>query len=730
MIPVLYEKNTRDFTNNGICFLKDTIIAEVSETLNGSFELYMEYPVLGLKCNEIQEERIIKAETPEGPQPFTIHRCVKKNMSTVKIYARHIFYDLLENLIEDTNIVEQPGAGALDQLLRKTQYPHPFKVVCDISKMNNSRIVRRNPVEAILDPQEDNSFVNRWGGELVRDFFDIKMYQQRGTDRGVTIQDQKNLIGFESDVDLDVVVTRIMPKGADGLLLPEKYVDSPLINNYSRPRIKVIEFNHIKAQKEEGRNDEEALPLEEAYKALRAAAKSKFTDEKIDIPQANYKVNFVELSKTEEYKDYAVLERVYLADTVRVKHSKLGVDIQAKAISYVFNVLTEKYKDLNLGSYKKSFLDKMNDVSKITDGLEDMEESVLQQAKNNATNLINSGFGGHVRTYPERILIMDTDSEKTAKKVWQWNINGLGFSSKGINGPYETAMTMDGRIVADFITTGTLDASLARIKNIIADDIESGKLRARNNTFKIDLDRSAIDFYSVTNKISTTISQARASDGREISYWTIESTANKDAAISLGKRNPDGSVTQTIYVDGEFGDLYSFAPSAYWHATMNFKGTTIFEQPIEFRGTAARFDTDIRGKSWSLTNFTGMNGGARFAPNESGKGALGDSKNVWGEVYANGLNGVTLNGLKIEDIVNDSRYGRSRADAAFSFASDNRSRIDSVGTKLNGVESTANTANYQAQNNMRAIIALENWKNGAESAIKELQAKVAALERK
>ncbi|MGN5034856.1 hypothetical protein, partial [Bacillus cereus group sp. MYBK104-1] len=124
--------------------------------------------------------------------------------------------------------------------------------------------------------------------------------------------------------------------------------------------------------------------------------------------------------------------------------------------------------------------------------------------------------------------------------------------------------------------------------------------------------------------------------------------------------------------------------------------------------------------------------------------ALGDSKNVWGEVYANGLNGVSLNGLKIEDIVNDSRYGRSRADAAFSFASDNRSRIDSVGTKLNGVESTANTANYQAQNNMRAIIPLENWskgaesaikelqawKNGAESAIRELQGKVAVLERK
>ncbi|MES5942978.1 MULTISPECIES: phage tail spike protein [unclassified Bacillus cereus group] len=667
MIPVLYEKNTRDFTNNGICFLKDTIIAEVSETLNGSFELYMEYPVLGLKCNEIQEERIIKAETPEGPQPFTIHRCVKKNMSTVKIYARHIFYDLLENLIEDTNIVEQPGAGALDQLLRKTQYPHPFKVVCDISKMNNSRIVRRNPVEAILDPQEDNSFVNRWGGELVRDFFDIKMYQQRGTDRGVTIQDQKNLIGFESDVDLDVVVTRIMPKGADGLLLPEKYVDSPLINNYSRPRIKVIEFNHIKAQKEEGRNDEEALPLEEAYKALRAAAKSKFTDEKIDIPQANYKVNFVELSKTEEYKDYAVLERVYLADTVRVKHSKLGVDIQAKAISYVFNVLTEKYKDLNLGSYKKSFLDKMNDVSKITDGLEDMEESVLQQAKNNATNLINSGFGGHVRTYPERILIMDTDSEKTAKKVWQWNINGLGFSSKGINGPYETAMTMDGRIVADFIATGTLDASLAKIKNLVADDIVSGILRSRNNRFRIDLDRSGVDFYSETGKLVSQIVQAktRQADGSsaEITYFGVSEAEGVATGLAFGKRAADGSFGNSIYIESRYGDVYMRPPTLYIIPSekMRVEARAEFHHPVRFDASPlSKIEGAMKGEEWTIVPGEGDRGGAAIRPWTSGNGSLGTATHRWQEAWIGWINGQDI-GLKFKAISDaDFKAGEAR----------------------------------------------------------------------
>ena len=91
-----------------------------------------------------------------------------------------------------------------------------------------------------------------------------------------------------------------------------------------------------------------------------------------------------------------------------------------------------------------------------------MPSSILDAAKANATSLINSGFGGHVRIYPDRILMMDTKDEKTAKKVWQWNINGFGYSSTGVNGPYGIAITSDGRIVADFITAGTFSGNLMK----------------------------------------------------------------------------------------------------------------------------------------------------------------------------------------------------------------------------------------------------------------------------
>lgn len=105
--------------------------------------------------------------------------------------------------------------------------------------------------------------------------------------------------------------------------------------------------------------------------------------------------------------------------------------------------------------------------------------AILEEAKANATQLITSGaLGSHVVVLPDEIYVMDTDDTSTAKKVWRFNVNGLGFSSNGINGPYGLAMTMDGQIVADRMTTGTLDASKASVINLSASNIKTGTLDA------------------------------------------------------------------------------------------------------------------------------------------------------------------------------------------------------------------------------------------------------------
>ncbi|MED2313295.1 phage tail spike protein [Bacillus thuringiensis] len=486
----LYKPNETDFTHNGIGALDKNIYnATVEEELNGLFLFSFSYPLFAPRGLEIEGMSIIKVPTPDGEQLFRV-AAPKVSMGEITAQCYHIFYDLTENLIEDIFAETTNGNGAMNRMSAGCQYKHPFQFYSDVPKIASARIVRKNPVEALLDSSQDNSFVNRWGGELKRDNFDVKMLLNRGMDRGVVIRHKKDLLGYEGNVDWKSPITRIMPQGFDGLFLPEKYVDSPLINKYPHPKIKVVEFKHIKAAIGENADDEDAVPLEEAYRLLRQAAKDMFAIQKVDQPKANYNVKFQELSQTEEYKDYKHLQSVYMADTVTVEHQEDGIDIKAKVIAYKYDPIKKEYLDVTIGNFKESFTDVSGRVDLVQEELSNMPSSILDAAKANATSLINSGFGGHVRIYPDRILIMDTKDEKSAKKVWQWNLNGLGYSSTGVNGPYGTAITSDGRIVADFITAGTLSGNLVQ-----GGEITGATLRTSDSVNYVNISKQFIRLY-------------------------------------------------------------------------------------------------------------------------------------------------------------------------------------------------------------------------------------------
>ncbi|MEK4415666.1 phage tail spike protein [Bacillus sp. FSL K6-0268] len=487
---VLYQPNETDFTHNGIGALdKDIYHATVEEELNGLFVFSFRYPLFAPHGLEIEGMSIIKVPTPDGDQLFRVVT-PKVSMGEITAQCYHIFYDLTENLIEDIFAETTNGNGAMNRIVAGCQYKHPFTFYSDVPTIASARIVRKNPVEALLDSSQDNSFVNRWGGELKRDNFDVKMLLNRGMDRGVVIRHKKDLVGYEGNVDWKSPTTRIMPQGFDGLFLPEKYVDSPLINKYPHPKIKVVEFKHIKAAIGENADDEDAVPLEEAYRLLRQAAKDMFTIQKIDQPKATYTITFQELSQTEEYKDYKHLQRVYMADTVTVIHEEDGISIKAKVIAYKYDPIKKEYLDITIGNCKEAFTDISSKVDMVQEELSNMPSSILDAAKANATSLINSGFGGHVRIYPDCILIMDTKDEKSAKKVWQWNLNGLGYSSTGVNGPYGTAITSDGRIVADFITAGTLSGNLVQ-----GGEITGATLRTSDSVNYVNISKQFIRLY-------------------------------------------------------------------------------------------------------------------------------------------------------------------------------------------------------------------------------------------
>ncbi|RXM57219.1 phage tail spike protein [Clostridium tetani] len=371
----IYNSKETNFKHNGLAVLDSCIRCEVEEELNKYYGLELEYPIFSNKAKYLIEDNIIKAPTPTGLQLFRIYRKVK-NMSTITVYGRHIFYDLLDNFIESYRTGNVSGNGALKGILNNLQYKTNFKSYSNISTIADAYYVRKNPVE-ILIGEEKNSFLNRWGGELKRDNFSISILNSIGENNGVAIRYGKNLIGIEEDLDISEVVTRIMPTGLDdkdnSVILPEKYIDSPLINKYPKAKVRHLHFGDIKV------NSEENITLNDVYKLLREKVQELYQIQQIDIPNVNYTVDFVELSKTEEYKNYKVLETVHLGDVILVKHKKLGIDIKQKVIKYRWDSILGKYLEIELGNFKENLSADINNLSNsIEEVKEDMQETKKQ----------------------------------------------------------------------------------------------------------------------------------------------------------------------------------------------------------------------------------------------------------------------------------------------------------------------------------------------------------------
>lgn len=448
----IYLENTSNFENNGLGFLTDVLSAYVTEELNGEYSLNLTYPLNGHLNEYLIQGNIIKCNVGnDNYQLFRIKK-VEKNFKTISIYALHIFYDLIDNFIEDSAPTNLSCGAFCEWILSKTNFETNFNVQSDIASTASARYVRRNPVECIMG-DIDNSIVNLFGAELERNNFLIKLLSRRGNNNGVKLIFGKNIKEISVSIDITSLYTRIFPLGFDGLKLPEKYVDSPLINNYPTAKITKYEFSDIKYDPE----DETAYDnLEDAYAALRNSARELF-DAGIDKPQISISIDWLELSKTQEYyNQYSALEKVNLGDTITA--NILGLDYETRVIKTKYNVLSDMIEQYEVGTPKASLTTSLNSFQKQVEDIN--PSSILEQAKESATKQITSAMGGYVYKTNNELFIMDTDNPATAQKVWRWNLNGLGYSSTGINGEYGIAMTQDGAIVADFITTGKINTNL------------------------------------------------------------------------------------------------------------------------------------------------------------------------------------------------------------------------------------------------------------------------------
>lgn len=253
----------------------------------------------------------------------------------------------------------------------------------------------------MIDADLDNGYQVHYGGEIVRDNFSISMLVHRGSDNGVQIRDKKNLTGYKSDLDYSSIVTRIMSEGYDGLFLPEKYVDSPLISSYVSPKIKVIKYDNVKVGDEEG----EFATKELAYAELRRLAALEFTVSHIDKPTATYDVEFAPLERTEEYKEFSSLETINLGDTVSVIHADDGFSVTARMVEYRYDPILKAFISITLGNVMPKFTDVAKDIKKV--------DTKVEQAKDDANYALTAANGKNTNFYGP-----DTPANPKLGDVW------------------------------------------------------------------------------------------------------------------------------------------------------------------------------------------------------------------------------------------------------------------------------------------------------------------------
>ena len=337
---VIYEKNETEFNNLGLGVLTPSQCT-ISEELNGIYELELTHNFDDKgKYKYLESERIILVNTPNGYQTFRIYRTVP-TLDSIVVNARHIFYDLLNNFIVSLNSNEN-ASNVLEDIKNSFAYPVSFNFETNITKTGRVILEKENPVSALLGEDEERpKFIQTFGGEILRDKFNIKILENIGEDKGFTIRYGKNLLGLKIDEDYSSVVTRLYAYGDDGI---NAVIDSENINIYLSPKISTQEFSGISDINELRQTATEYLKT-------------------VDKPIVNIEVNFVLLSKTKEYENFKFLEDVKLGDILTIYNKNLNFSKKAKFISYRYNAITNDYEKIVLGDFLNNLTDnfKKND---------------------------------------------------------------------------------------------------------------------------------------------------------------------------------------------------------------------------------------------------------------------------------------------------------------------------------------------------------------------------------
>lgn len=484
---ILYDHDEEAFTSNGLGALPDAASCTVTEERNGGYEVEMEYPLTGSHFHDIQKRRIlyVKPNPYDDPQPFRIYSITKPINGIVTVHAAHLSYDTSGSIVKLFPADAGSASAAMSYLKNFSVPSTPFTFFTNVGKSGMMSVPKPSSIRSLLGGS-DGSILDTFGGEYLFDKWNISLLESRGSNRGVTIRYGKNMTDLEQEENDTDFYTGVYPfwysESEDGGLVTlsanDGIVNAP--GNYDFVKIMPLDLSSEDFGKETTDSEGYTTTIEKPTEAeLLAAAQKYIANNKIGIPKVSLDVSFVMLAQAEEYKDFARLETVKLCDIVTVEFEKLGVKTTAKCIKTVYNVLTDKYDSIELGEPKSSLAETVSNQGTLIE--EASDKSYMERAIQNATDLIMSGkLGGYVTVTKNEIYIADNNDLDKAVKVWRWNSGGLGYSSSGKDGPFGTAITSDGKIVADYISTGNLDCSVLKVSNIHGDSILVDTIGALN----------------------------------------------------------------------------------------------------------------------------------------------------------------------------------------------------------------------------------------------------------
>lgn len=475
----LYDKMPGNLEENGLPILDWRDLPEITRSCNNTFSFYGNYHLRGDNVKQIKRKKYIKAFTENGTYQYFRIKSVKKNLSGVAITATHLGYEANRNFIKSLYVPNGNGKQIMAKLKESLAFSQPFKYESDVTSNHQFTVNQANPIEAIIGSNNGNENLSSiCDAELDMDNYTLNLKERIGEDKGFRIDFGKNLAAIEETIDDSSVVNRLFLVGG----VPDD-------TDYNKPQNPVtFSYLSVSGVAEEDvqiarRENSECKTVAD----LKKWGQSLFDKDRIHEPKVTHEVDMVSLENTLEYQElYREVSGLRFGDTVHVSLKNLEIEVQERMIEYVWYPTICKYKSIVLGNDLEMYTSSIEtQVTSVKQKLETRSEELIS-AVNNATQWITGNKGGYVlldpKDAPERILIMDKPNAKDAKKVWQWNVNGLGYSSTGINGQYGLAMTRDGHIVADFIKAGTLEGIKIRsVDDKFIVEMYNGKVRFIRN---------------------------------------------------------------------------------------------------------------------------------------------------------------------------------------------------------------------------------------------------------